>query len=101
MQKLELEVSNDTNSKASLCQWCITKLNVVVIVKSVNKTPIAVDGIVGAIHEVAGTWLVEGCQKLNVCKTGGCKVTLGYKLPAKYVFYTVRVRDKNDYKLNE
>ena len=45
--------------------------------------------------------MVDGCQKLNVCKTGGFKVTLGYKLPAKYVFYTVRLRDKNDYKLND
>ena len=28
-------------------------------------------------------------QKLNGSKTGECKVTLGYKLPAKDVFHTV------------
>ena len=27
--------------------------------------------------------------------------TLDHRLPAKYVFHTVRVTDKNDYKLND
>ena len=68
---------------------------------SANKTLTAVDAIDGAIHEAAGPGLVDECQKLNVCETGECKVTLGHKLPAKYVFHTVRLRDKNDYKLND
>ena len=45
--------------------------------------------------------MVDECQKLNVCETGECKVTLGYRLPAKYMLNTVRLRDKNDYKLND
>ena len=45
--------------------------------------------------------LLDECQKLSGCETGECEVTLGYKLPAKYVFHTVRLRDKNDYKLND
>ena len=40
-------------------------------------------------------------QKLNSCEAGECKVTVGCKLPAKYVFHTVRLRDKNDYQLND
>ena len=44
--------------------------------------------------------MLDECQKLNDFKTGECKVTLGYKLPAKYVFHTVRLRHKIDYKLN-
>ena len=45
--------------------------------------------------------LVDECQKLNVCQTGKWKVTRGHKLPAKYVLNTVRLRDENDYKLND
>ena len=98
---MEFKVSNDINSKVSLCQGDITKLNIDVIANSVNKTLVGGGGIDGAIHEAAGPVLVEECQKLNVCETGECKVTLGYKLPAKYVFNTLRLRDKNDYKLND
>ena len=95
LQKLEFEVNNDVNVKVSLCQGDITQLNVDVIVNSVNKTLTAVGAIDAAIHEAAGPGLVDECHKLNV------KVTLSHKLPAKYVFHTVRLRDKNDYKLND
>ena len=101
LQKLEVEINNDINVKVSLCQGDITKLNVDLIVNSVNKT-LTVGGVPdGVIHGAAGPGLVDECQILNVCKTGECKVTLGHKLPAKYVFHTVRLRDKNDYKLND
>ena len=66
-----------------------------------NKTLIRGGGIGGAIREIAGPGLLDECRKLNGCETVECKVTLGCKLPAKYVFYTVRLKDKNDYKLNE
>ena len=98
---MEFEVNNEVNVKVSLCQGDVTKLNVNVIVNSVNKT-LAVGGdIDGAIHEAVGPGLVDECQKLNVCETGECKVNLDHKLPAKYLFHTVRLRDKNDYKLND
>ena len=101
LQKLEFEVNNDVNVKVSLCQGDITKLNVDVIVNSVNKALTVVGAIDGTIREAAAPGLVDECQKLNVCETGECKVTLGHKLPAKYVFHTVRLRDKNEYKLND
>ena len=100
-QKLEFELNNDVNLKISLCQRDFTKLNVDVIVNSVNKTLMSGGGIDGAIHEAAGPGLLDECQKFNCCETAECKFTLGYKLPAKYVFHTVRRRDKDDYKLNE
>ena len=37
LQKLEFDVNNDINSRFSLCQGDITKLNVDVIVNSVSK----------------------------------------------------------------
>ena len=86
--------------KVSLCQGDMTKLNVDAIVNSVNKALIGGGGIGGAIHEAVGPGLLDECQKLNSYETGECKVTFGYKLPAKYVFLTVRLRYKNDYKLN-
>ena len=96
LQKLEFEVNNDINSKVSLCQGDITKLNVDARVNSVNKTLIGGESINGVIHEAAGPGLVDECQQLNVCETGDCKVILAYKLPAKYVFHTVKLRNKND-----
>ena len=94
LQKLEIEVNNDINSKYYLCQGDITKLNIDVIVNSGNKTLTGGGGIDGAIHEAAGSGLVDECQKLNACEIGECKVTLGYKLPAKYVFHIFRLREK-------
>ena len=38
LQKLEFELNNDVNVKVFLCQGDVTKLNVDVIVNSVNKT---------------------------------------------------------------
>ena len=44
-----------------------------------------------AIHEATQPGLTDECQKLNGLETGECKVTLGYKLPAKYVFHTLEI----------
>ena len=79
LQKLEFVVNNDINVKVCLCQGDITKLNIDMIVNSVNKTLTVGGGIDGAIHEAAGPGLVDQCQKLNVSETGECKVTLGHK----------------------
>ena len=87
LQKLEFKVNNDTDSKVSLCQGDITKLNVDAIVNSVNKTLSRRGGIGGATDEAAGPGLLHECQKLNVCEAGECKVTLVYKLPAKCISY--------------
>ena len=101
LPKFEFEVNKDINSKVSLCQGDITELNVDVTVNSVNKTLIGGGGIGGAIHEASGPGLWDECQKLNDSETGECKVTLGYKFPAKYVFHTVKLGDKNDDELND
>ena len=66
-----------------------------------NKTLIGGGGIDGAIHEAAGPRLTDESQNLNGCESGECKVTLGYQLPAKYLFHTARLRHKNGYKAND
>ena len=83
---LEFEVINNINIKGCLCQGDITKLNDDMIVNSVNKTLTVGGGIDGAIHEAARSGLVDECQKLNVCETGECNVTLGHKLPINMSF---------------
>ena len=55
-----------------------------------NKTLIGGRGIGGALHEAAGSRLLDQCQKINGCESGECKVSLGHKLSAKYVFHTLK-----------
>ena len=52
------------------------------IVNSVNKILTVGGGIDGAIHEAVGPRFVDERQKVNVCETGECKVTIGHKLRA-------------------
>ena len=73
------------NSKVSLCQGDITKINVDAIVNGTSETLISESGIDGAIHQDVESGLLHECQKLNACETGDFKVTSGYKLPSNYV----------------
>ena len=91
LQKVKFGVNDDINSKVSLCHGDISKINVDAIVNAANETLISGGGIYGAIREAVGPELLHECRKLNGCETGDCKVTLGYKLPADYVFHTVRI----------
>ena len=54
LQKSEFVVNNDINSKVSLCQGDITKLNVDVIVDSVSKTLIGGRGMVELFMKLQG-----------------------------------------------
>ena len=101
LQKMKFEVNDDINSKVCLCQGDITKISDDAIVNATSETLISEGGIDGAIHEAAGPGLLHEYQKLNAYETGDCKVTSGYKLPANYVFHTVRPRNENDIKLKD
>ena len=61
LQKVDYEVNNDINSKVSLCQGDIIKLNVDTVVNSANKTVIGRGGIDGSNHEATGRGLLHEC----------------------------------------
>ena len=66
----------------------ITKIKCDAIVNPTHKHMFPGGGTDAAIHEAAGTELLEYCQSLGGCSVGEAKITPAFNLPCKYVIHT-------------
>jgi len=67
----------------------ITQLSVDAIVNAANELLIGGGGVDGAIHDAAGSELVNASRQLAPCPAGNARITPGFNLNADFVIHAV------------
>ena len=65
---------------------------------TLNPKPLIRTGISGQIHQAAGPQLVEEISITEGCRTGECRITRAYLMPAKRIIHTVGPRYNEKYR---
>jgi O-acetyl-ADP-ribose deacetylase (regulator of RNase III) len=76
-------------STLELVEGDITRQDTEAIVNAANSTLLGGGGVDGAIHRAGGPEILEACRKLGGCPTGEARITIGGRLPARWVIHTV------------
>lgn len=77
------------NTKLTVLQGDITKLQIDAIVNAANESLRGGGGVDGAIHKAGGPEILKECQQYKGCPTGEARITSAGKMPSQYVIHTV------------
>lgn len=92
-QILEQVLQNLKSLRVKIVHSDITTLNVDIIVNAANTSLLGGSGVDGAIHRKGGVELQNDCQRLRnelgSGKVGGTYLSIGGKLPAKFVIHAI------------